>query len=84
VGVSIPLWKNKKKVKYAKAKSIAIQNTTTDTKLQFYSQLKIRHTKLVSLQKNVADYRNQFSDFNNTELLQKAFDKGEISLTKYL
>lgn len=84
VGVSIPLWENKNTVKYAKAKSIAIQNTTTDTKLQFYNQLKIRHTKLVSLQKNVADYRNQFADFNNTELLQKAFDKGEISLTEYL
>ncbi len=84
VGLSIPLWENKNKVKYAKANVLAAESMAADYKLQFYNQLKSLHTKAVALQKNANDYRISLSSFNSSELLKKALDKGEISLITYI
>ena len=84
VGVSIPLWENKNNVKYAKAKTIAIQSMEADAKLQFYNQMKSLHSKVVSLQSSVTDYRKSLNAYSNAGLLQKALDKGEISLSEYI
>lgn len=84
VGVSVPLWENKNTVKHAKARTIAVQSLETDTKLQFYSQMKILHAKAVSLQNSLTDYRQNLNAYNNANLLQKALEKGEISLSEYI
>jgi outer membrane protein TolC len=84
VGVSIPLWENKNTVKYAKAKTIAVQSMEVDAKLQFYNQMKSLHSKVVSLQSSVTDYRESLDAYSNASLLQKALDKGEISLSEYI
>ena len=83
VGLSIPLWEDKNKVKFAKANTIALESIAADNKLQFYNYLKTLHTKTIGLQKNVNDYRSSLLLFDNTELLKKALDKGEISLINY-
>lgn len=83
VGISIPLWENKNAVKYAKANAIAAQSFEADTRLQFYNELKTLHTRAIALQSSVADYRTKLASFSNTALLQKALDKGEISLAEY-
>jgi len=82
-GISIPLWENKNTVKYAKAKTIAVQSMETDSKLIFYNQLKTQHTKVKDLQKNVTDYRISLESLDNSALLKKSLDQGEISLTDY-
>lgn len=84
VGLSIPLWENKNTVKYAKANALALKNTASDNKMQLYSHLKVLHTKAISLQNKVGDYKTQLHSFDNTDLLKKAFDKGEISLINYM
>lgn len=84
VGLSIPLWENKYTVKYAEAKTYATESMIIDNKLQFYNQLKALHTKAVGLQKSVSDYRLNLQSFNNSDLLKKALDKGEISLIDYI
>lgn len=84
VGFSIPLWENKNTVKYAEVQTLALQSIATDNQLRFYNQLKTLHAKAVDLQKNVEDYRNKLQTFNNSELLKKALDGGEISLIDYL
>lgn len=83
VGVSIPLWENKNKVKFAKANTIALESLIVDNKLQFYNHLKVLHTKAVGLQQNTTVYRAGLNSYNNSELLKKALDKGEISLIDY-
>ena len=83
VGLSIPLLENKNAVKYAKAKTIAMQSAETDTRLQFYNNLKSMHTKAISLQNSMNDYRTSLQKFNNSGLLLKALDKGELSLAEY-
>ena len=84
VGITIPLWENKNTVKYAKAKAIAMQSVESDVKLQFYNGMKASHAKVVALQSNASDYRSKLQLFNNSDLLEKAFNKGEISLTEYM
>jgi len=84
VGLSIPLFENKNAVKYAKAKTIAVQSAEADTRLQFYNNLKALHTKAVSQQKSLNDYRTNLQLFDNSPLLQKALDLGELSLAEYI
>ncbi len=84
VGVSIPLWENKNTVKYAQAQTLALQSMETDSKLQFYNQLKIQFEKAASLQNTALEYRKLIESSNNAALLKKALDAGEISLINYL
>lgn len=84
VGLSIPLWENKNTAKYAGAQTLALQSVAADNQLRFYHQLKTLHAKAADIQKNVDDYRNKLQTFNNSELLKKALDGGEISLIDYL
>jgi hypothetical protein len=84
VGLSIPLFENKNAVKYAKAKTIAVQSAEADTRLQFYNNLKALHTKAISQQNSLNDYRTNLQLFDNSALLQKALDLGELSLAEYI
>ncbi len=84
VGLSVPLWESANVVKEAKARTVAVQSLETDAVTQFYSRMKGIHEKVVTLQNHLADYRNRLALYSNSELLQKAFDKGEISLPEYL
>lgn len=84
VGLSIPLWENKNTVKYAKANTIALEAIVSDNKVQIYNQLKTLHSKAISLQSNVTEYRSKLQSFNSSDLLKKALDKGEISLIDYI
>ncbi len=84
VGLSVPLLENKNAVKYAKAKTIAVQSAESDTRLQFYNNLKALHNKAISLQRSLNEYRSMVEMFSSSALLQKAFEKGELSLTEYI
>ncbi|KAF0129217.1 MAG: hypothetical protein FD155_2706 [Bacteroidetes bacterium] len=84
IGTTIPLWENKNTVKYVKAKAIAIQSIEADAKLQFYNNLKAIHARVIALQRSVSDYRDKLTLYSNSDLLEKAFFKGEISLAEYI
>lgn len=84
VGVSIPLFENKNTVKYAQLKNEAAQHREIDEKLRFYKEMKTLHAKAIAIQENITQFREQLSLQSDLELLQKALDKGAISLTEYL
>jgi len=84
LGISVPLWENKNRVKYAKANSLALESVGADNKLQFYNHLKMLFNKAAGLQQNVAGYREGLSQFYNSAFLKTALDKGEISLINYI
>jgi outer membrane protein TolC len=84
LGLSIPLWENKNKVKYARANAAAMEKTANDQKVQFYNRLKLLHTKAIGLQNNANDYKSKLQTFDSSELLKKALDKGEITLIDYI
>ena len=84
LGVSVPLWENKNRVKYAKANSLALESMEADNKVQFYNHLKTLYNKAAGLQQNVAGYREGLSQYYNSAFLKTALDKGEISLINYI
>lgn len=84
VGLTLPLWENKNKVKYAQAQTLALESIEVDRRLQFYIHLNTLHTKVYSLQKNLEEYRSLLLAFDSSELLMKALDQGEISLIDYM
>jgi len=84
VGISVPLWDNKNKVKQAKAAVIASEAKQTDTRIQFYSELQKLYYRTSRLMHIALEYKNSLSAFNNTDLLKKALDAGQISLLEYI
>ncbi len=84
VGVSVPLWENKNRVKQANAAVVAAQSRETDSKQQFYSQLQIQYNRALGLKITAETYRKSLSTANSTVLLKKALDSGEISLLNYM
>lgn len=84
VGISIPLWENKNKVRHAKAQLRTAEAVLEDNKIQFYNHLQQLYAKSLGLQENAAKYRQTLSSHNNESLLKKSLDLGEISLLTYL
>lgn len=84
VGVSIPLWENKNRVKQARAQVTADESVLADTKVQFYNRLQSLHLKASGLQQNALKYRQSITANGNEPLLKRALDAGEISLLTYL
>ena len=84
LGLTIPLWENKNKVKLAEANAQALESLEVDNKIQFYNHLKALHKKTIALQKNVNEYRTSLNLYDSSALLKKALDKGEISLIDYI
>ncbi len=84
VGVSIPLFGNRNRVKHARAAHAAAQAREHDTMVQFYGQLRNLYARAAGLAAVAADYRHAMSESTNAELLEKALDAGEISLLDYI
>jgi len=83
LGVSIPLWGNKNTVKYAKLKTEAVNSMEADAKVQFYNEMKTLHGKANALQASISDFKERIAGNNILDLLDKAMQKGEISLSEY-
>ncbi|KAA6331765.1 hypothetical protein EZS27_019663 [termite gut metagenome] len=84
LGISIPLWENKNRVKQAKAAAKAAVIRQEDSRQQFYHQLQNQYERTQGL-KSVADtYQTSITTLNSTDLLTKSLDVGEISVLEYL
>ena len=84
VGMSIPLWENKNRIKQAKAQTLASQAMFEDSKVQFYNRLQALYFKAAALLQNAQRLRLSIGENNNEPLLKQALDAGEISLLTYL
>lgn len=84
MGVSVPLWESKNKVKAAQAQTEVAQAVEQDNKLQFYNSLKTLHAKALQLQNSLNDYQKELELCNNTQLAAKALEAGEISMIDYI
>ena len=84
VGISIPLWENKNRVKQAKAALKATEAKQLDSRLQFYGYLKNLYDRAKNQQATADEYKQSLSSLNSAALLKKALDAGEISLLDYI
>lgn len=84
VGIAIPLWSNKNKVKQAKANIRAAEMRQMETKQYFYDQLQSLFLRAEGFRQAAMDYRQSLVSLNSTTLLSKALQAGEISLLDYM
>lgn len=84
LGITIPLWSNKNRVKQALTAIRAAESRASDAKQQFFSQLEILYSRILGLKRASETYRESLSNANNSKLLKKALDVGEISLLDYI
>lgn len=84
VGVSIPLWENKNRVKQAKAQVRASEAALSDARVQLHNKLQSLYQRAIDLQQSASAYRSALAACSNEPLLQKALAAGEISLLTYL
>jgi outer membrane protein TolC len=84
VGVSIPLWANKNRVRSARTALQAAEAQQTDAELQLRSAFEQEFTRVKGLHHTAMLYRRALDEANNTALLEKAMDEGYISVLEYL
>ncbi len=84
IGISVPLWENKNKVKMAKAQAMASQLTVEDARIAFYNNLQYLFSKATTLKSAAESYGSTLQTNNNDILLKKAWQTGNLSLLNYL
>lgn len=84
LGVTIPLWSNRNNVARAKAQRILAEAETEELSLQLANQRNELSAKAKNQKILVDHLRSSLSQLNSTELLRKALNAGEISVTDFL
>ena len=84
LGLSIPLWSTRNRVKQAKAAVAAAEARQEDAKIQFYGQLNILYQRVLGLNESALTYRKALTEADNSQYLKRALDVGEISVLDYL
>ncbi|MBR6640563.1 MAG: TolC family protein [Muribaculaceae bacterium] len=84
IGLSLPLFSNRNKVAASKALLRSLENEETSVEVAKLSAMYSDRAKVLTLHKEMNEYRPMFEDSNNIALLKKALDGGEISLLTYL
>ena len=83
VGLSIPLWSNRGKVKQAKAELAVAENEAFDQKLRFMSRLRSLFDRAQSEMRSVRLLKEMMEKQNTLQLLAKAYEEGELSQPDY-
>ncbi|KAA6347222.1 hypothetical protein EZS27_005263 [termite gut metagenome] len=84
LGISIPLWENKNRVKQAKAASIAAATRQENSRQQFYHRLQNLYEQTQRLKSIADNYKASLTALDSTDLFTKALDAGEISVLEYV
>lgn len=84
VGLSIPLWEDRNKMKYARLKTEAVRNYREDMESRVYNRIRILHARLIRLRKEMNEYRKKSKQLVSTDLLLLTLEKGEINLIDYI
>jgi cobalt-zinc-cadmium efflux system outer membrane protein len=84
LGISIPLWENKNKVKQAKLMEHFRKEELSFEKMEKENEYRKLFQTFFSLKSSLSDYQNVFSEKKYESLLRKALDFGEISGIEYL
>ena len=82
-GLSIPLWSNKNKVDEAKVNYVYQQAVTTNTEAIEHTLIENQFNEYNNLLNNYKEYQNALSNLNNSELLLKSYELGQITYLTY-
>ena len=84
VGMSVPLWENRNRVKEARASVRAAEALQADARQQYYDRLRGLYDRAAGLERTAREYRRSLAELDGTELLNKALEAGRISVLDYV
>jgi outer membrane protein TolC len=84
LGVSVPLWENRNRIRQAKTAVRAAEAQQADAYQQLHAQLLTACRRAEGLKAVADSYRKALATLGNATLLKKALDAGEISLLDYM
>lgn len=84
IGMSIPLWENKNKVKKSKLEVEVAQSNAKDKYRTVYDELKKQYILSVELKESLQKQQQALNELNTVTLMNEALQKGEINLMDYL
>jgi cobalt-zinc-cadmium efflux system outer membrane protein len=84
LGMTIPLWENKNRVKTQQAKVLHNDMAIQDHRTQHYFENKQSYERYLHWKNIYDEYQAILSSANNEELLNKALQGGQINLIEYL
>lgn len=84
VGVSLPVWNNRYKVRQARAELKSAEMEALDTKLAFYSRLQALYQRTLTEQQVARDLATLLQAQDTETLLTVAYDEGQLTLHEYL
>jgi cobalt-zinc-cadmium efflux system outer membrane protein len=84
LGISVPLWSNKNKVKYAKAEISVAEAEDARFRMEQQTALERNLEGRNSLLVRIDELKQVLSEVDNEELLGLALEFGEISLAEYI
>ena len=83
VGVSIPLFSNRHKVRQARAENRSARLQVENTSFTVENELQTLYNQALSLKASMDEYDRLFHTQNNLTLLNKAIQAGQISMIEY-
>lgn len=83
VGVSIPLFSNRKQVKIAHSEAVFTGLKMDNTKSQLLQELHSNYNEVLALKTSQEEYEAVLAEQNNLSLLTKALKAGNISLVDF-
>lgn len=84
LGLSVPLWRNNRSVRMARAREMAVREQVEDERLKIDMQIEELRLRVSRLRTIYDGQQKALSSVQNLSLLQKALDAGEISLFDYI
>lgn len=84
VGITIPLWEDRKKVDQARAEN-AYSEIQLQSKLETeQTNAMVEYSSVIALKEAFEEYREAINEIDNEKILKKSLTLGELSLIDYL
>jgi len=83
VGMTIPLWEDKNKVKMAQAQVDYTSSLEESVIAEFTSEIRQDYVLAETLKINIEEYKTALDNLNDFEILRKSLDSGHISGIEY-
>lgn len=83
LGMSVPLWQNKNKVKSSKINMDHMKSNIVQHENEHYFHIKSIYDDYISASERLTKFKGLWNNLNYLENIEKALEAGEISTTEY-
>lgn len=84
IGLELPAWGTQRRIKAARMRLKAKEIEAEDIRLRLINQLQSTHREALELQETQRQFTHHLTHCDNSELLRKSLDAGQITILTYL